>query len=211
MEDLWETVRERNGKIYGRRKRGSMEDLWETPPFEAEISELSMVKNEINLAINNLNSWMKDEYVTKNLATTFDSAFIRKDPFGVVLIIGPWNYPVHLTLLPLVGAIAAGNCVIVKPSEISQHTERLLAEHLPRYLDKDCFAVICGGAEDTALILQNRFDYIFFTDSAINLSLWEYGATQGVPCNVMGTINSNIVVRISLISSIVDKLSFPTI
>ncbi|OCT91064.1 aldehyde dehydrogenase family 3 member B1 isoform X2 [Xenopus laevis] len=133
------------------------------PQFESELSELSLVRSEINLALSSLSSWMKDEYVTKNLATTFDTAFIRKDPFGVVLIIGPWNYPVHLTLLPLVGAIAAGNCVIIKPSEISQHTERLLADHLPRYLDKDCFAVICAGADDTSRLLENKFDYIFFT------------------------------------------------
>uniref|UniRef100_F7C681 Aldehyde dehydrogenase n=1 Tax=Xenopus tropicalis TaxID=8364 RepID=F7C681_XENTR len=136
------------------------------PQFETELSELSLVRSEINLALSSLGAWMKDEFVAKNLATTFDTAFIRKDPFGVVLIIGPWNYPVHLTLLPLVGAIAAGNCVIIKPSEISQNTERLLAEHLPRYLDKDCFAVLCAGAEDTSRLLENKFDYIFFTGNA---------------------------------------------
>ncbi|KAM4687231.1 aldehyde dehydrogenase family 3 member B1-like isoform 1-T2 [Rhinophrynus dorsalis] len=133
------------------------------PAFEVETSELSMVRSEINLAINNLSSWMKDEHVSKSLATYFDSAFIRKDPYGVVLIIGTWNYPVQLTLVPMVGAIAAGNCVVLKPSEISQNTERLLADHLPRYLDKDCFAVICGAAEQTSQLLEHRFDHIFYT------------------------------------------------
>ncbi|XP_044143357.1 aldehyde dehydrogenase family 3 member B1-like [Bufo gargarizans] len=106
------------------------------PPFEVEISELSLVRSEINLALNNLGYWMKDEPVSKNMVTVMDTAFIRKEPFGVVLIIAPWNYPVHLSLIPLVGAIAAGNCVVVKPSEISENTEKLLADSLPRYLDK---------------------------------------------------------------------------
>uniref|UniRef100_A0A8C5MU18 Aldehyde dehydrogenase n=1 Tax=Leptobrachium leishanense TaxID=445787 RepID=A0A8C5MU18_9ANUR len=96
-------------------------------------------------------------------ATAFDSAFIRKDPLGVVLVISPWNYPVQLCLIPLVGAISAGNCAILKPSEISQNTEKVLADLLPRYLDKDCFAVVCGQVEDTTRLLENKFDYIFFT------------------------------------------------
>ncbi|XP_073517320.1 aldehyde dehydrogenase family 3 member B1-like [Phyllobates terribilis] len=133
------------------------------PPFEVELSELSLLKSEINLALNNLSSWTKDEYVSKNMVTALDSAFIRKDPFGVVLVIAPWNYPINLSLIPLVGAIAAGNCVVVKPSEISQNTEKLLADSLPRYLDKDCFAVVCGGVDDTSRLLENKFDYIFFT------------------------------------------------
>ncbi|XP_068122543.1 aldehyde dehydrogenase family 3 member B1-like isoform X2 [Hyperolius riggenbachi] len=133
------------------------------PSFEAEISELSMVKSEINLAINSLSSWMKDESVSRNMATYLDTAFIRSEPFGVVLIIAPWNYPVQLTLIPLIGAIAAGNCVIIKPSEVSQSTEKVLSELLPRYLDQDCFAAVCGGVEETSRLLENRFDYIFFT------------------------------------------------
>ncbi|KAG6921583.1 aldehyde dehydrogenase 3 family, member B1, partial [Chelydra serpentina] len=105
------------------------------PPFEVELSEIILVKNEVNHALNNLSSWMKDEAVDKNLVTQLDTAFIRKEPYGVVLIIGPWNYPLQLIMVPLVGAIAAGNCVIIKPSEISSSTEKLLAETLPSYLD----------------------------------------------------------------------------
>ncbi|XP_053564831.1 aldehyde dehydrogenase family 3 member B1 [Bombina bombina] len=130
------------------------------------MSELSMVRNEINLALNNLSSWTKDEHVTKNMATTFDSVFIRKHPLGVVLIIAPWNYPFQLTLIPLIGAIAAGNCVLLKPSEISQNTEALLSELLPRYLDTGCYSVVCGGAQETSQLLENKFDYIFFTGNA---------------------------------------------
>ncbi|XP_063810904.1 aldehyde dehydrogenase family 3 member B1-like [Pseudophryne corroboree] len=131
LEALGKLLEENKTEFYQSLKK----DL-NKPPFEVEISELSLVKSEINMAINSLSSWMKDEYVSKNLATYLDSAFIRKDPFGVVLIISPWNYPVNLTLIPLVGAISAGNCAIIKPSELSQNTEKLLADLLPRYLDQ---------------------------------------------------------------------------
>ncbi|NWH40755.1 AL3B1 dehydrogenase, partial [Chloropsis hardwickii] len=105
------------------------------PSFEAFFSEILLCKNELNVTLNNLCHWMKDEHVDKNLVMQLDSAFIRKDPYGVVLIIAPWNYPIHLFLVPLIGAIAAGNCAIIKPSEISKNTERLVAETLSCYLD----------------------------------------------------------------------------
>uniref|UniRef100_A0A8C5TGX7 Aldehyde dehydrogenase domain-containing protein n=1 Tax=Malurus cyaneus samueli TaxID=2593467 RepID=A0A8C5TGX7_9PASS len=124
------------------------------PPFEAKLSEIFLCKNELHETLNNLSRWMKDEHMDRML-----------DPFGVVLIIAPWNYPVHLFLVPLIGAIAAGNCVIVKPSEVSKKTERLVAEALPVYLDKDCFAVVTGGMQETTRLLENKFDYIFFSGS----------------------------------------------
>ncbi|XP_014734138.1 PREDICTED: aldehyde dehydrogenase family 3 member B1-like [Sturnus vulgaris] len=132
-------------------------------PFEAELSEIFLCKNELHETLNNLSHWMKDKHVDRTLAMQLDSAFIRKDPYGVVLIIAPWNYPIQLFLVPLIGAIAAGNCVIVKPSEVSKNTERLVAEALPGYLDKDCFAVVTGGVQETTRLLENKFDYIFFT------------------------------------------------
>ncbi|NWV09948.1 AL3B1 dehydrogenase, partial [Ptilonorhynchus violaceus] len=135
------------------------------PPFETELSEILLCKNELHETLNNLSRWMKDEQVDRTLAMQLDSAFIRKDPYGVVLIIAPWNYPIHLFLVPLIGAIAAGNCVVVKPSEVSKKTESLMAEALPSYLDKDCFAVVTGGVQETTRLLENKFDYVFFTGS----------------------------------------------
>ncbi|XP_042531961.1 aldehyde dehydrogenase family 3 member B2 [Dipodomys spectabilis] len=108
---------------------------------------------------------MKDESVATNLLTKLSSAFIRKEPFGLVLIIAPWNYPVNLTLMPLVGALAAGNCVVLKPSEMSKCTEKVLCELLPQYLDQSCFAVVLGGPQETSQLLEHQFDYIFFTGS----------------------------------------------
>ncbi|XP_043827189.1 aldehyde dehydrogenase family 3 member B1 isoform X1 [Dromiciops gliroides] len=133
------------------------------PPFESEISEISICQSEINLALNSLHSWMKDEHVPKNLATQLDTAFIRREPYGVVLIIAPWNYPLNLVLVPLIGAIAAGNCVMLKPSEMSKSVEKVISEVLPSYLDKNCFAVVLGGPQETSALLENKFDYIFFT------------------------------------------------
>uniref|UniRef100_A0A8B9YVP6 Aldehyde dehydrogenase domain-containing protein n=1 Tax=Buteo japonicus TaxID=224669 RepID=A0A8B9YVP6_9AVES len=102
--------------------------------------------------LNNLGAWMKDKHVEKNWATQLDSAFIRKDPYGVVLIIGPWNYPINLLLVPLIGAIAAGNCVVMKPSEITRNVERLVAETLPRYLDEPGMDLL-GGLDHAGLTL----------------------------------------------------------
>lgn len=133
--------------------------------FESDISELIVCQKEVDLALSSLHAWMKDKPAATNLLTKLGSAFIRKEPYGLVLIIAPWNYPVNLTLMPLVGAIAAGNCVVLKPSEISKGTEKVLAEVLPRYLDQSCFAVVLGGPEETGQLLEHRFDYILFTGS----------------------------------------------
>uniref|UniRef100_A0A8B9CAF5 Aldehyde dehydrogenase domain-containing protein n=1 Tax=Anser brachyrhynchus TaxID=132585 RepID=A0A8B9CAF5_9AVES len=127
------------GRFLEEQKKDILEALaldMRKPPFEAEFSEVLLCKNELNESLNNLSRWMKDEQVDKNLATQLDVAFIRRDPYGVVLVIAPCNYPIYLLLVPLIGAIAAGNCVIVKPSEITKNSERLAVEALPRYLDK---------------------------------------------------------------------------
>ncbi|NXV72910.1 AL3B1 dehydrogenase, partial [Atlantisia rogersi] len=154
------------GRFLGEKKQDILEataaDMGK-PPFEAEFSEILLCRNELHETLNNLGTWMKDEHVDRNLVTQLDSAFIRKDPYGVVLIIAPWNYPIHLILVPLIGAIAAGNCVIIKPSEMTKNSERLVAEVLPTYLDNDCFAVVTAGVQETTRLLENKFDYIFFT------------------------------------------------
>ncbi|XP_061568871.1 aldehyde dehydrogenase family 3 member B1 [Cololabis saira] len=135
------------------------------PKFETILSEVDIVTNEVHHAIANISSWMQPEYAAKNLATKLDDCFIQREPLGVVLVIGAWNYPLQLLIVPLVGAIAAGNCVVIKPSEISTATEALIAELIPKYLSEDCYAVVRGGAEDTEALLKNRFDHIFYTGS----------------------------------------------
>ncbi|XP_035036161.1 aldehyde dehydrogenase family 3 member B1 [Hippoglossus stenolepis] len=176
------------------------------PKFEAVLSEVDMVINELYYANANLNSWMKQEYVTRNLATKLDDCFVRREPLGVVLIIGAWNYPLQLLILPMVGAIAAGNCVIIKPSEISAATEHLIAELIPKYLSQDCYAVVQGGAEETKALLKNRFDHIFYTGSqavarsvlvAASVHLTPVTLELGgkTPCLIYGGVNMEAAAR----------------
>ncbi|KAF1380116.1 hypothetical protein PFLUV_G00183170 [Perca fluviatilis] len=106
------------------------------PKFEAIMSEIDIVINELHYAIANLTSWMKPEYAGTNLATKLDDCSVRREPLGVVLIIGPWNYPLQLLIVPLIGAIAAGNCAVIKPSEVSSATDSLMAELIPKYLSQ---------------------------------------------------------------------------
>ncbi|KAG7210276.1 hypothetical protein KM043_011820 [Ampulex compressa] len=133
--------------------------------FESDLMEVFYTTEDINNMIANIKEWDAIEQPPKALANLFDKVQIRKDPYGVVLIIGAWNYPLQLCLVPLMGAIAAGNCVILKPSEIAKATSAALGEMLPKYLDTECYHVVQGGVEETTDLLKQRFDYIFYTGS----------------------------------------------
>lgn len=133
--------------------------------FSVEVYEMAGVLNEITLAINKLPEWTAPEYVSKSVMTLMDTVYIHREPLGVVLIIGAWNYPLALAIQPLVGAIAAGNAAVLKPSEVSWNTAQLLAELLPQYLDKDLYPVINGGPTVTTEVLKNSFDHILYTGS----------------------------------------------
>ncbi|XP_014467617.1 PREDICTED: aldehyde dehydrogenase, dimeric NADP-preferring isoform X2 [Dinoponera quadriceps] len=133
--------------------------------YESYIAEIDYVTQEITYVLMHIKEWAAPEKPSAGLAYTFDSVEIRKDPYGVVLIIGAWNYPIQLVLSPLIGAIAAGNCVIIKPSEVAAATSRYLCETVPKYLDTDCCHIISGGVAETTELLKQRFDYIFYTGS----------------------------------------------
>ncbi|XP_035732764.1 aldehyde dehydrogenase, dimeric NADP-preferring-like isoform X1 [Vespa mandarinia] len=133
--------------------------------FESVILEIDFVKQDIKHMLYNIKEYSAPEKPSKAMVNIFDNVEIYKDPYGVVLIIGAWNYPLQLTLVPMIGAIAAGNCVILKPSEIAQATSNILAEIIPKYLDTECYHVITGGISETSELLKQRFDYIFYTGS----------------------------------------------
>jgi aldehyde dehydrogenase (NAD(P)+) len=141
------------------------EDL-NKPKMESIGSELGVVQHELALAQKQLDSWMAPKKCSVELANLLDTAEIRPEPLGVVLVIGAWNYPVHLTLLPLISALAAGNCVVIKPSEMARATARTLADLIPKYLDMSCYSVINGGPQETEELLRRRFDYIFYTGNS---------------------------------------------
>jgi acyl-CoA reductase-like NAD-dependent aldehyde dehydrogenase len=129
---------------------------------EAYLTEVGVIR-EINYVLKHLKSWAKPQTVARPLDQFPSVARIYPDPLGVVLIVSPWNYPFQLTISPLLGAIAAGNCVTLKPSEISPHTSRLVAELIRKTFDPSYIAVVEGGVEVSQELLSQKFDHIFFT------------------------------------------------
>ncbi|KAI7801225.1 putative fatty aldehyde dehydrogenase, partial [Triplophysa rosa] len=150
--------------------------------YDTTLFELIGLENDIKLAESNLADWAAPQPARKNLGTAIDDVYIKPEPLGVVLIIGAWNYPWALTLQPLVGAIAAGNAAVVKPSELSEHSARLLKELLPQYLDKEMYPVVKGGVPETQELLKQRFDHIFYTgNSTVGKLVMEAAARHLTP------------------------------
>jgi aldehyde dehydrogenase (NAD+) len=133
---------------------------------EAWCTEIGVLAGEIDYVGTRLRRWLRPEKVRAPLVTQPARATVVREPLGVVLIIAPWNYPLNLSLFPLIGAIAAGNCAVIKPSEHAAATADALARWLPEYLDGDCFEVVLGGPAETQALLQERFDHIFYTGGA---------------------------------------------
>lgn len=134
-------------------------------PFEIYVSELLVVYDEINYMLKNMKKLARPEKVKTPLLHFYSKSRLLKDPLGSVLIISPWNYPLSLALTPLVGALAAGNCVVLKPSEISSHTSALMNKLLSGTFPKEYVSVCEGDAETTQTLLKQGFDHCFFTGS----------------------------------------------
>ncbi|MFB8790616.1 MAG: aldehyde dehydrogenase [Potamolinea sp.] len=133
------------------------------PEFEVYAAEILYCLEEIKYTIKHLKSWAKPTKVPTPITHFPASSTIYHDPLGIILIIGPWNYPFQLVIGPLIGAIAAGNCAILKPSEIAVNTSHLFAEIIPEYFDSSFVTVVEGGKETTQELLEQKFDHIFFT------------------------------------------------
>ncbi|MEO0356229.1 MAG: aldehyde dehydrogenase, partial [Cyanobacteria bacterium P01_A01_bin.3] len=131
------------------------------PAFEAyfEIATLA----EVNKALKDLTRWMRPEKVKLGIDQFPGSAWRQPEPLGVVLIIGPWNYPFQLMMSPLVGAIAAGNCAVLKPSEHAPHTSKVVADIVNAAFEPDYVAVFEGEVDTSQQLLKEKFDHIFFT------------------------------------------------
>lgn len=132
---------------------------------EVVTLEVEVLVNELKGIIRHFKKWAQPTYTERAFANWLDEVSILKDPYGVVLVIGAWNYPLQLTLAPVTGAIAAGNTVVIKPSELAPATAKFIAETIPKYLDNECYQVYLGGPQETSDLLKERFDYIFFTGS----------------------------------------------
>lgn len=131
--------------------------------FEAFETEIGLVIDEITYQIKHLKRLMKPKHVRTPLAQFPSGSFILKEPYGVVLIMSPWNYPFQLTMEPLAGAIAAGNTVILKPSDYSRNTSAVMADILRSVFPPEYITVMLGGREANRDLLKQQFDYIFFT------------------------------------------------
>lgn len=133
----------------------STEDAW--------ITEIGFSISEVDHTLKHLKKWMKPRKVSTPVAAQPGNSYLLPEPLGTVLIIGAWNYPFQLVIAPLIAAISAGNCAVIKPSELSVHTSNLLADLIPQYLDKDAYAVVEGAVQETTELLKQPFDHFFYT------------------------------------------------
>ncbi|MBM3730452.1 MAG: aldehyde dehydrogenase family protein [Actinobacteria bacterium] len=133
------------------------------PVAEGYISDIAFVVSEVKLMLKNLERWNKPRRVGTPLVAMPSRSRLVPEPLGVVLVIAPWNYPIQLLLVPAAGAIAAGNAVIMKPSEVSSATSGVLARLVDKYFDRSAIALVEGGVPETTELLDQHFDHIFYT------------------------------------------------
>ncbi|MBC8756463.1 aldehyde dehydrogenase [Kordia sp. YSTF-M3] len=135
------------------------------PKFEAVLTETSIVIAELKLTIKKMRSWARPKRVLPALLNFPSKDRIHSEPYGTTLIISPWNYPYQLALAPLIGAVAAGNTVVLKPSELTPNTSKILAEIISEVFEENHVKVVQGGVAISQELLAERWDYIFFTGS----------------------------------------------
>ncbi|ORB75133.1 aldehyde dehydrogenase family protein [Mycobacterium scrofulaceum] len=160
------------------------EDL-DRSPFEAFIADIATTAGEAKYAAKRVRKWTRRKYQLLEVPQLPGRGWIEYEPYGTVLIIGAWNYPFYLTLGPAVGAIAAGNAVILKPSEIAAASAHLMAELVPKYLDSDAIAVVEGdGAVSQELIAQGLDRVLFTGGTEIGRKVYEGAAPHLTPCTL---------------------------
>lgn len=177
LEKLQKMLAKNEHKIYEVLKK----DLNKSK-HEALTTELGILFTEIHFSLKHLKNWMKDEQVEAPLTHKGTSNYIMYEPYGATLIIAPWNYPIQLALAPVIGAIAAGNTVVLKPSELTPHTSKLIKQMVDETFDSDYFAVVEGDKDVSEQLLDQRFDYIFFTGStAVGKIVMEKASKHLIP------------------------------
>lgn len=150
--------------------------------FEAYTTEVGYVLNSIRYAIKNLKRWAKPKKVKTPIYLFPSKSYIMSEPYGTVLIIGPYNYPFQLLIEPLIGAIAAGNCIVLKPSENVPNVSRIITEMISAIFNKNYIRCVEGGLETNASLINGKFDYIFFTGSvSVGKIVMESAAKNLVP------------------------------
>ncbi|KPU27667.1 aldehyde dehydrogenase [Caloranaerobacter sp. TR13] len=133
--------------------------------FEGYETEIGIVLDEIRYIMKNLKSWAKPKRVKTPITQFISKSYIYSEPYGIALIIAPWNYPFQLVMAPLIGSISAGNCSIIKPSEYAPNTSKVISKIISDNFEEEFIAVVEGGIEVNKALLKEKFDYIFFTGS----------------------------------------------
>ena len=178
LHDLYNALTEYEDRLY----EALQQDLNKSND-EAFYTEISIVKDEIRYALRHVRRWSRDKMVLGSLATTPSRSFIHYEPLGTALIIAPWNYPVNLLLCPLVAAIAAGCCAMLKPSPYVPNVSRVLAEMISRTYPTNYIGIVEGHREVNEELLAQRWDLIFFTGSpALGRVVMEAAAKNLTPC-----------------------------
>lgn len=144
----------------------ALDDDFGKPAYETFETELLIIYQEIDYLLSHISEWAAPQKVRQSILTFPSKNYICAQPYGISLVIGAWNYPLQLTLNPALGSMAAGNCTILKPSEIASHTAGLLASIINESFDAGYLHVVQGDAEVTQSLLDQPLDYIFFTGSA---------------------------------------------
>ncbi|MFJ8944875.1 aldehyde dehydrogenase family protein [Streptomyces sp. NPDC102395] len=177
---------------------------------EAYRTEIDFTVREIDHTLDRLDDWLRPEPAPVPAHLGDDAtAWTQYDPLGVVLVIAPWNYPAQLLLSPMVGALAAGNAVVAKPSELAPATSAALARLLPAYLDTDAVAVVEGGVPETTALLAERFDHVFYTgNGAVGRVVMRAAAEHLTPVTLeLGGKSPVFVDRDSDLTVVADRLA----
>lgn len=160
LETLKKAIQTNESDIIGALKK----DL-NKAPFEAYETEIGIVSEEISFMLRNIDRLTKTKRVKTPITHFLSASKVYQEPYGIVLIMSPWNYPFQLTVAPLIGAIAAGNCAIIKPSNYSPNTSAIIRKIITENFEEDYITVVEGGREVNQSLLEQKFDYIFFTGS----------------------------------------------
>lgn len=181
-------------------------------PLEGYLTELGLVKSECLLALENIDKWMEPKKTSNTALNIPCWSTTQRDPLGVVLIMGAWNYPMQLTLAPLVGAIAAGNCVVIKPGSFAVESSHALAKAITKHLDNDCIRVIEGNRDIANALLKEVFEQTCFTGSAfVGRMVAEAAARNLRPCMLeLGGKSPTIVDKTADLEHAVQRIIWGT-
>ncbi|MGN1406415.1 MAG: aldehyde dehydrogenase, partial [Erysipelotrichaceae bacterium] len=178
LKKLYKTIKDNEQNIYA-----SLKTDLNKSDYETYMCEMGLVLSEISYMLKHIESLSGDKRVLTPLSQFHAHSYIKKEPFGTVLIMAPWNYPFLLSIEPLVDAIAAGNTAIIKPSELSPNTSELIGRIIRDNFDEEYIAVVNGGIETANKLLDERFDMIFFTGSTkVGKIVAEKASHNLIPC-----------------------------